>query len=55
MVPEVALIPNSEINIVTKFQVFVFKNYEVRGGGAFNPPSPILNKLAEGVTYPDMK
>ena len=29
---EVTLIPNLEINIVTKFQVSISKNYEVRGG-----------------------
>ena len=33
MVPEVTLIPNVSINIVTKFQVSIFKNDEVRGGG----------------------
>ena len=38
MVPEVTLIPNVSINIVTKFQVSIFKNDEVRGGGYFNPP-----------------
>ena len=38
IVPKVTLIPNVSINIVTKFQVSIFKNYEVRGGGYFNPP-----------------
>ena len=38
MVPEVTLIPNVSINIVTKFQVSIFKNDEVRWGGYFNPP-----------------
>ena len=38
MVPEVTLIPNVSINIVTKFQVSILKNDEVRGGGYFNPP-----------------
>jgi len=33
MVPEVTLIQNSKINIVTKFQVSIFKNDEVRRGG----------------------
>ena len=33
MVPEVTLIPNVSNNIVTKFQVSILKNYEVRGGG----------------------
>ena len=31
-VPKVTLIPNLKINIVTKFQVSIFKNDEVRGG-----------------------
>ena len=30
---EVTLFQNSKINIVTKFQVSIFKNDEVRGGG----------------------
>ena len=34
---EVTLILNSKINIVTNFQVPIFKNDEVRGG-YFNPP-----------------
>ena len=38
MVPEVTLIPNVSMNIVTKFQVSIFKNDKVRGGGSFNPP-----------------
>lgn len=38
MVPEVTLIPNVSMNIVTKFQISIFKNDEVRGGGSFNPP-----------------
>ena len=38
MVPEVTLIPNVSINIVTKFQVSIFKNDEVRGGGVTLPP-----------------
>jgi hypothetical protein len=38
MVPEVTLIQNSKINIVTKFQVSIFKNDEVRGGGRNFPP-----------------
>ena len=38
MVPEVTLIPNVSINIVTKFQVSIFKNDEVRGGVTLTPP-----------------
>ena len=38
--PEVTLIPNVSINIVTKFKVSILKNDEVRGGGYFNP-SPL--------------
>jgi hypothetical protein len=38
MVPEVTLIPNVSINIVTKFQVFIFKNDKVRGGVTLTPP-----------------
>ena len=37
MVLEVTLILNSKINIVTKFQVPIFKNDEVRGGRYLNP------------------
>ena len=33
MVSEVTLIPNVSMNIDTKFQVSIFKNDEVRGGG----------------------
>ena len=34
------------MNIVTKFQVFIFKNDEVRGRGRnFPPPPPTWNKL----------
>ena len=33
MVPKVILILNFKMNIVTKFQVFIIKNDEVRGGG----------------------
>ena len=36
IVPKVTLIPNLEINIVTKFQVSIFKNDKVRGGGGQN-------------------
>ena len=36
--PEVTLIPNVLMNIVTKFQISIFKNDEVSGGGYFNPP-----------------
>ena len=32
MVPKVTLISNLKMNIVTKFQVFILKNDEVRGG-----------------------
>ena len=39
IVLNVTLIPNLEINIVTKFQVSIFKNGEVRGGGKISPPS----------------
>ena len=45
MVPEVTLIQNSKINIVTKFQVSIFKNDEVRGGKKLPPPT--WNKLAQ--------
>ena len=38
IVLEVTLIQNSKINIVTKFQVSIFKNGEVRGGGKKLPP-----------------
>ena len=33
MVLEVTLILNSKINIITKFQVYIFKNDAVIGGG----------------------
>jgi hypothetical protein len=46
MVLEVTLIQNSKINIVTKFQVSIFKNDEFRGGGT-NLPPPTRNKLAQ--------
>ena len=36
MVPEINF--DSKMDIVTKFQVFIFKNYEVRGGGKKPPP-----------------
>jgi hypothetical protein len=32
MVPEVTWIKNSKMDIITKFQVFILKNDEVRGG-----------------------
>ena len=38
MVPQVTLFQNSKINIVTKFEVSIFKTYEVRGGGRNFPP-----------------
>ena len=38
MVLEVTLIPNVLMNIVTKFQVSIFKNDEVRGGVTLTPP-----------------
>ena len=38
MVPEVTLIQNSKMNIVTKFQVYIFKNDDVRGGGEETSP-----------------
>ena len=39
MVPEVTLIPNVSMNIVTKFKVSIFKNDKVRGGGVtLTPP-----------------
>ena len=38
MVPKVTLISNLKMNIVTKFQVFIFKNDEIRGGGRNFPP-----------------
>jgi hypothetical protein len=37
-VPQVTLIPNVLMNIVTKFQVSIFKNYKVRGGVTLTPP-----------------
>ena len=37
MVHEVTLILNVSINIVTKFQVSIFKNDKVRGGVYFKP------------------
>ena len=40
MVPEATLIPNISMNIVTKFQVSIFKNDEVRGGVILTPPPP---------------
>ena len=40
LVPEVTLIPNVLMNIVTKFQVSIFKNDEVRGGVTLTPPPP---------------
>ena len=39
MVPKVTLISNLKMNIVTKFQVFIFKNNEVRWGGETSPPN----------------
>ena len=47
MEPKVTLILNLKMNIVTKFQVFIFKNDEVRGGGKKLPlpPPPTWNKL----------
>ena len=44
MVPEVTLILNVLMNIVTKFQVSIFKNDEVRGGGLLLPP-PYVEKV----------
>ena len=42
MVPKLTLISNLKMNIVTKFQVFIFKNDEVRGGGRnFSPQREI--------------
>ena len=41
MVPEV---PDSKLDIVTKFQDSIFKNYEVRGGGRNFPP-PNVKKI----------
>ena len=38
MLLKVTLILNSKINIVTKFQVPIFKNDEVRGGVTLTPP-----------------
>ena len=38
MVLEVTQIQNSKMNIVNKFQVSIFKNDEVRGGGRNFPP-----------------
>ena len=38
MVLKVTLILNSKMNLVTKFQVSIFKNDENGGGGSFNPP-----------------
>ena len=43
IVPIITLISNLKINIVTKFQVFIFKNDEVKGGGGRNPQT--WNKL----------
>ena len=41
MVLEVTLIYNSKINIVTKFQVSIFKNDKVRGRRNFPPQREI--------------
>ena len=41
MVLKVTLILNSKMNIVTKFQVPIFKNDEVRGGGVTLTPPPL--------------
>jgi len=49
MVPEVTLIQNSKINIVTKFQVSIFKNDEVRGGGRNFPPQREISWLRGNV------
>ena len=38
MVHEVTLISNVSMNIVTKFQISIFKNDEVRGGVTLTPP-----------------
>ena len=38
MVPEVTLIPIVSMNIVTIFQVSIFKNDKVRGGVTLPPP-----------------
>ena len=38
MLPKVTLISNFKTNIVTKFQVSIFKNDSVRGGGQNYPP-----------------
>ena len=37
MMSEVTLIQNLKMNIVTKLQVAIFQNDEVRGGGSFFP------------------
>ena len=39
IVPIITLISNLKINIVTKFQVFIFKNDEVKGGEETSPPN----------------
>ena len=44
MVLKGTLISNFRMNIVTKFQVSIFKNYEVRGGGEETSPQT-WNKL----------
>ena len=36
MVPKVTLISNLKMNFVTKFQVFIFKNDEVRSEATWN-------------------
>ena len=46
MVPDVTLIHNSKMDIITKFKVFIFKNYEIRGGG-IPPPPQMWKKLAQ--------
>ena len=46
MVLKVTLILNLKIIIVFKFQVFIFKNDEVRGGGGAKYAPLTLNKLA---------
>ena len=38
IVPKVTMILNLLMNIVTKFQVFIFKNDKVRGGEETSPP-----------------
>ena len=42
MVPKVTLILNSKMNIITKFQVPIFKNDEVRGGGGVTLTPPYV-------------